>query len=112
MTLSVLTVVGLVVGAVSGAVSLCWIIFQWGRGSVSSAGVYKPDPSITGTLQTLADTQKQITDQIYLIAQVVRDLATSLRTAEQLAAMRHEVVARELAAVRQSLDVMSHQQQR
>lgn len=111
MPLSNLSVIGLVVGAVSGVVSLCWIIFQWGRGSVSP-GVYKPDPSITGTLQTLADTQKQITDQIYLIAQVVRDLATSLRTAEQLAAMRHEVVARELAAVRQSLDVMSHQQQR
>ena len=106
MTLSVLSTIGLVVGAVSGVVSLCWIIFQWGRGSVSPA-VSKADPSVAATLQSLADTQKQITDQIYLIAQVVRDLATSLRTAEQLAAMRHEVVARELAAVRQSLDVMN-----
>ena len=98
------------VGSISGAISLGWIIFQWGRGSTSP--VPRIDSSASSTLQTLTDTQKQITDQIYLIAQVVRDLATSLRTAEQLAAMRHEVVSRELVAVRQSLDVLNQHHQR
>ena len=102
------------VGSISGAASLGWIIFQWGRGS-SGATTKTEDPytaTIAGTMQALADTQKQLTDQVYQIAQVVRDLTTSLRTTEQLAAMRHEVVSRELAAVRQSLDAINHHQQR
>ena len=101
------------VGSISGAVSLGWIIFQWGRGSSGSTRPESPyTETIAGTMQALADTQKQLTDQIYQIAQVVRDLTTSLRTTEQLAAMRHEVVSRELAAVRQSLDAINHHQQR
>lgn len=100
------------VGSLSGAVSLGWIIFQWGRGSSGSRPENPYSETIAGTMQALADTQKQLTDQIYQIAQVVRDLTTSLRTTEQLAAMRHEVVSRELAAVRQSLDAINHHQQR
>ena len=99
------------IGSISGAASLGWIIFQWGRGS-SGATIKSEDPytaTIAGTMQALADTQKQLTDQVYQIAQVVRDLTTNLRTTEQLAAMRHEVVSRELAAVRQSLDAINHQ---
>lgn len=94
------------VGSVSGVLSLGWIVFQWGRGTVTA----KPDSSVAGTMAALADSQKQLTDQIYQIAQVVRDLTTSLRATEQLAAMRHEVVSRELSAVRQSLDQMNHHQ--
>lgn len=102
------------IGSLSGAVSLGWIVFQWGRGSAGST-LKTEDPytaTIAGTMQALADTQKQLTDQIYQIAQVVRDLTTNLRTTEQLAAMRHEVVSHELAAVRQSLDAINHHQQR
>ena len=68
------------VGSISGAVSLGWIVFQWGRGSAGST-LKTEDPytaTIAGTMQALADTQKQLTDQIYQIAQVVRDLTTSV----------------------------------
>ncbi len=95
-----------VVGTASGILSLGWILFQWGRGAVP----VKDDDSLRSTIAALVDSQKQITEQIFQIAQTVRDMATLMRTSDQMANMRHEILARELNAVRQSLDSMQQRQ--
>ena len=95
-----------VVGIITGASSLGWLLFQWGK------GIQPPqrDDSLRGTITALVESQKQITDQIYQIAQTVRDMATLMRTSDQMSSMRHEILARELSAVRQSLDTIQSRQ--
>jgi len=89
------------VGAASGVFSLFWILFQWGKGVVRPV---EKDDNLRSTITALVESQKQIADQIYQIAQTVRDMATLMRTSDQMSSMRHEILARELSAVRQSLD--------
>ena len=81
------------VGAATGTLSFCWIIFQWGKKSDAH------DPGIGA----LIESQKALTDQVYQIAQVLRDLAATVRTSDQLAHVRHEGLVRQLDEVRQSL---------
>ncbi len=104
---SVLAGAASIIGAISGVVSLAWLLFQWGK------GVVKPperDDTLRGSIVAMVDSQKQITDQIFQITQAVRDMATLMRTSDQMANMRHEILARELSSVRQSLDTIQSRQ--
>jgi len=91
----------ILLAALPGILSCVWILVQFGD---RLWGKQRARDSVDGTLAALTSSQKELADQILQIAQVVRDLANSLRTADQLASMRHEIIARELTAIRQSID--------
>lgn len=88
------------IGAISGCVSIVWLAVQAGD------RLWRPKDGggLTESVMALAESQKQLTDQIRLIAQGVRDLTGTIDAASELNAVRYDVVRRELHEVRQSLD--------
>ena len=95
------------IGAVSGCVSIVWLVVQAGD------RLWRPkDPSggLIESVMALAESQKQLTDQIRLIAQGVRDLTGTINATSELNAVRYDVVRRELSEVRQSLDGLRNHQ--
>lgn len=88
------------IGAVSGCVSIVWLVVQAGD------RLWRPKESggLIESVMALAESQKQLTDQIRLIAQGVRDLTGTINATSELNAVRYDVVRRELSEVRQSLD--------
>jgi len=86
------------VGSATGTLSLGWILFQWGRKTEDHGHDHD-----RATVSALLESQKALTEQVYNIAQVLRDLAASVRTMDQLAEVRHAGLVRQLDEVRQSL---------